>query len=263
MINYLLVFQLSNLYVSTSGYDYIEYNYIDIMSENNEDPVNDLTGSDGPDNINPNDFFPNDFTEPNNTEPPVNSQNDGIQYVRNLETTIENLKIEIDRFRKETMNDEDLVHKIIHMRFDLESKLRHLEETNQLIQKQFDEITVKLQVCDEELVQKRIEALEFIQVKLQLEEDKENINDQLQKLADDKKDLTEQISFLNDELDILKTDNDQMTAKIKDQEAKMYNLTQRLNDMNSSILQLCAEVQQLRHKRTNLWNSVWNFFMNP
>lgn len=233
------------------------------MSESNENPGNNLTGSDGPNNINPNEFSPNDFTEPNGSCTPVDSPIDGIHYVRSLETTVENLKMEIDRFRHETMNDEDLVHKIIHMRFNLESKLRELEEANQLIKKQYDEVTIKLQVCDDELVQKRIEALEFIQIKLRLEEDKESINEQLKKLDEDKKDLTDQISFLNDELDVLKTDNDHMTAKIKDQEAKMYNLTQRLNDMNSSILQLCAEVQQLRHKRTNLWNSVWNFFMNP
>jgi chromosome segregation ATPase len=228
------------------------------MSENN-----DLTGSDGSNNINPNEVSPNDFTEQNRNGPSVDNQIDGIEYVKNLETTIENLKMEIDKFRHETINNEEVIHKVIHMKFDLESKLRELDETNQLMQKQFDEITTKLQVCDDDLIQKHIEALEFIQLKLKLEEDKDSIVAKLRQLDDNRKDLIDQIGFIDDELTILKTDNDQMTAQIKYHEEKMYYLTQRLTDMNTSILQLCAEVQHLRHKRTDLWNSVWKYFMNP
>lgn len=213
------------------------------------------------DNIGPNQFSPNDFTESNDNDNNIdNSSIDGKEYIKNLQTTIENLKNEIDTFRRETMNDEDLIHKIINMRMSLQLKLQELEKTNKLLIEQINDVTTKLENCDDELTQKRMETLEFIQLKLKLEEEKYSIKSQMQKLEDDKKELNDQINFLNEELTILKTDNEEMTNKIKDQEAKMYDLTQRLTDMNHNLLQLCAEVQHLRYKRTTLWNSVWNYF---
>ena len=200
-------------------------------------------------------FIPNDFIGPiDDVEP-----ND-TNYVEIIETTIEDLKLEIDNIRHDAMNDEELVNKIIQMKESLENKLSTLEDTNASMREQIEELLVKLQKCDDEIIEHKVEALSNLDLKLKLEDDINNLTIQIQQLHTDKVELTDQVGFLNDELETLRSTNVEINLKIKEHDNKMYNMNQRLLNTHKTLLQLCSEVEILRQKRTTLWNSVWEYF---
>ncbi len=200
-------------------------------------------------------FIPNDFIGPiDDVEP-----ND-TNYVEIIETTIEDIKLEIDNIRHDAMNDEELVNKIIQMKESLENKLSTLEDTNASMREQIEELLVKLQKCDDEIIEHKVEALSNLDLKLKLEDDINNLTIQIQQLHTDKVELTDQVGFLNDELETLRSTNVEINLKIKEHDNKMYNMNQRLLNTHKTLLQLCSEVEILRQKRTTLWNSVWEYF---